>query len=161
MTHLTIAKPSFTGAEIETVETILRMKGRGVWTIRPDATVFEAIRMMEEKAVGALVVMEDGAISGLISERDYARKIALKGRQSKETKVSEIMTRPVVTVTPAWRVDDCLKLVTERRVRHLPVLENGKLAGVVSIGDLVNSTIRTLAETVNQLNAYISGGYPT
>lgn len=160
MTHATISGPEARTVRFETAGEILARKGNAVWTIGPDQTVFEAVRYMEEKSIGALVVMEHGAIAGLISERDYSRKIVLKGRQSKETRVREIMTAPVITIGPEWRVDACLKLVTERRVRHLPVVENGALKGLVSIGDLVNSTIHSLTETVNHLEAYISGEYP-
>jgi CBS domain-containing protein len=160
MTHVTIPQPEARMVRFETAGEILARKGRHVWTIGPDQSVFEAIRYMEEKSIGALLVMEHGAIAGLLSERDYARKIALKGRQSKDTRVREIMTSPVVTIGPDSQVQECLRLVTDRRVRHLPVVENGKLIGIVSIGDLVNSTIHSLAETVNHLGAYISGEYP-
>jgi len=161
MTHVPIPPPdAATLVRFESIRAILRRKGAAVFSIDPDATVFDAIRQMEEHAVGALVILEHGAIVGVISERDYARKVALKGRSSKETTVREIMSAPVVTVPLTASVMDAMKLVTERRVRHLPVMEDGAMVGLVSIGDLVNSTITSLADTVRDLNAYIAGDYP-
>ena len=145
---------------LETVHSILKRKGSAVWSIHPDATVYEAIRMMDEKGAGALVVVEAHSIAGLISERDYARNVALKGRQSRDTPVRDIMTSSVVTVTPEHRVDECMKIMTDRRIRHLPVVDRGKLVGLVSIGDLVQSTIAALSDTVTHLNSYITGEYP-
>ena len=117
--------------------------------------------MMDEKGAGALVVVvEAHSIAGLISERDYARNVALKGRQSRDTPVRDIMTSSVVTVTPEHRVDECMKIMTDRRIRHLPVVDRGKLVGLVSIGDLVQSTIAALSDTVTHLNSYITGEYP-
>jgi CBS domain-containing protein len=116
--------------------------------------------MMAKKNVGALPVVEDGKVVGMMSERDYTRKVALKGKSSKETKVREIMGTPVITVPPQQPVSDCLRLMTEHRVRHLPVLENDELVGIVSIGDLVNWVISAQSATIDNLEGYISGRYP-
>ncbi|MBL9131510.1 MAG: CBS domain-containing protein, partial [Verrucomicrobiaceae bacterium] len=129
------------------------------WTISPGATVFEAIKLMSAKDVGALPVIDDGKLVGIISERDYMSKVMLKGKSSKDTPVSEIMTREVVTVTPDQNVSQCMSIVTEHRVRHLPVVEDGQLHGIVSIGDLVRWIIATQKMTIEQLQSYIVGGY--
>jgi len=140
---------------------ILSQKGVTVWAIRPDATVFEAIQMMADKNVGALLVTnEQGKLTGILSERDYTRKVAIKGRSSKELKVREILSPKIIHVTPAHSVDECLRLMTEHRVRHLPVLDGEKIAGVISIGDLVNWIISAQTATISQLETYITG-YPT
>jgi CBS domain-containing protein len=139
--------------------TLLEHKGRDIWTISPEATVFEAIRCMAEKNIGALPVVESGRLVGILSERDYMSKVAIKGRSSKETAVRDIMVRDVVTVHPGQTVSECMSLVTERRVRHLPVVEDGALLGMVSIGDLVRWTIATQRVTIEQLEKYIAGGY--
>lgn len=139
--------------------TLLEHKGREVWTIAPDVTVFEAIQLMSEKNVGALPVVEGGKLVGIISERDYMSKVALKGRSSKETPVRDIMTAEVVTAGPDDSVSKCMEIITEHRVRHLPVIEDGELLGIVSIGDLVRWTIATQRMTIAQLEAYLAGGY--
>jgi CBS domain-containing protein len=139
--------------------TLLEHKGRDIWTISPEATVFEAIRCMAEKNIGALPVVESGRLVGILSERDYMSKVAIKGRSSKETAVRDIMVRDVVTVHPGQTVSECMSLVTERRVRHLPVVEDGALLGMVSIGDLVRWTIAKQRVTIEQLEKYIAGGY--
>jgi CBS domain-containing protein len=144
----------------DTIDSVLRLKGRDVWSIRPTAMVFEAIRKMSLKGVGALLVMSDGRLDGIISERDYARKVILKDRSSKETEVREIMTGMVITVSPRDTVEDCMRLMTEHRIRHLPVMNGDQVAGIVSIGDLVNWTIAAQEETISQLEGYISGTYP-
>jgi len=140
-----------------TIRDVLRNKSRDVWSTRPDATVYQAIELMAEKQIGALPVMENGELTGIISERDYARKIILKGRSSKETAVSEIMTSPVISVSPQHTVGECMRIVTENRVRHLPVLEGGRMIGMISIGDLVNWIITEQQETIRHLEAYIAG----
>jgi CBS domain-containing protein len=139
------------------VRDILEVKGRDIWSIGPDASVFDALKLMAEKDVGALVVLDGGNLIGVISERDYARKIALLGRASPTTQVKEIMTTDVVCVDPEQNVDQCMALVTEKRVRHLPVLENGKLIGLISIGDLVKSIITEQQFIIEQLERYITG----
>jgi CBS domain-containing protein len=141
------------------INEILLHKGTTVWTISPDATVFEAIQMMADKNVGAILVSEQEKLIGLISERDYTRKVALKGRSSKELKVREILSERLVHVSPEHSIEECMRLMTENRVRHLPVLEGGKIRGVISIGDLVNWIITAQSTTIRQLETYISG-YP-
>ena len=139
------------------VRDILDVKGFSVWSIGPDASVFDALKLMAEKDVGALVVLDGGNLVGIISERDYARKIALLGRASPTTQVKEIMTTDVVCVDPEQNVDECMAVVTEKRIRHLPVLENGKLIGLISIGDLVKSIITEQQFIIEQLERYITG----
>jgi CBS domain-containing protein len=139
-----------------TIREVLKGKSRDVWSTRPDATVYQAIEMMAEKHIGALPVIENGQLMGIISERDYARKIILKGRSSKDTAVSEIMSSPVISVSPKHTVGECMRVVTENRVRHLPVLESGRMIGMISIGDLVNWIISEQQETIRHLEAYIS-----
>lgn len=141
------------------INEILSQKGAAVWTIRPDATVFEAIQMMADKNVGALLVTDQGKLLGSISERDYTRKVAIKGKSSKELKVREILSPHVVHATPGHSVEECMRLMTEHRVRHLAVLDGEKIAGVISIGDLVNWTISEQNATISQLETYITG-YP-
>lgn len=143
-----------------TIREILQHKGKQIWFIRPNATVFEAIHLMAEKNVGALPVLEGDKLVGILSERDYTRKIALLGRSSKETAVREIVSSPVISVTPAHTVDECMRLMTNHRIRHLPVLEGEQMAGIVSIGDLVNWIINAQSMTINQLENYITGQYP-
>jgi CBS domain-containing protein len=142
-----------------TINEILQQKGNVAWDISPDATVFEAIEKMAEKNIGALLVIERGKLVGIISERDYTRKVALKGKSSKEARVREILSGSVMAVTPNHSVEECMRLMTEHRIRHLPVLEGDKIAGVVSIGDLVNWIISAQSTTIRQLETYITG-YP-
>lgn len=144
----------------DTVREILNRKGKRVWSIGPDATVFDAVLLMDQAGAGALMVLSGGRVVGVISERDYARKVILRGRSSKDTRVSEIMTSPVVSVSLEDRAIDCLRLMTERRVRHLPVVELGELVGVVSIGDLVNAVLSAQAAEVRSLRSYVAGHYP-
>jgi len=139
---------------------ILEHKGSTIWSVTPTATVFEAIELMANKNVGALLVMEGEKLVGIISERDYTRKVALKGKSSKQTQVREILSGSVVNVTPFSTVEECLRLMTEHRVRHLPVVDGSRIVGVISIGDLVNSIISSQHSTIHQLETYISG-YPT
>lgn len=143
-----------------TVGSLLHAKGGNIWAIAPEATVFEAIQLLAHKNIGALLVMDGERLAGLMSERDYTRKVALKGRSSKETKVKEILSATVLTVTPGHSVEDCMKLMTENRTRHLPVVENGKVLGIISIGDLVNWTISAQDATIEQMEQYIAGGVP-
>ncbi|HET8564284.1 MAG TPA: CBS domain-containing protein [Candidatus Binatia bacterium] len=141
-----------------TVRDILQGKGNQVWWVSPDATVFDALALMAEKNVGALLVLEGEKIAGIFSERDYARKIILKGKASKETSVKEIMTSEVTTVRPGQSVEECMALMTDQRIRHLPVLEGDKLVGLVSIGDVVKAVISAKEFIIEQLETYITGG---
>ena len=139
------------------ISEILQHKGRSTWTILPGATVFEAIQMMADKNIGALLVMEQNQLVGIISERDYTRKVALKGKSSRETPVRDILSGKIFSVTPRHSIEECLRLMTENRVRHLPVIEGDKVVGIVSIGDLVNWIISAQSSTIQQLETYISG----
>jgi CBS domain-containing protein len=140
-----------------TIQEILAHKGTTVWSVSPDVTVFDAIQMMADKNIGALLVTEQGKLVGILTERDYTRKVVLKGKSSKQTAVKEILTGPLIHVTPAHTVDECMRLMTEHRVRHLPVLEASEIAGIVSIGDLVNWIISAQHSTIQQLQSYIAG----
>lgn len=142
------------------IKDILTDKGSAVWSISPDATVYEAIKLMADKNVGALLVTNGGKLLGIISERDYTRKVALLGRSSKETPVREIVSSRVLCVSPDHTVQECLKLMTENRVRHLPVMRGDHILGIVSIGDLVSWTLTAQQATIQQLETYITG-YPT
>ena len=143
-----------------TVETLLKHKGSRVWTIPPGATVFEAIELMAARNIGALVVVSGTKLEGIFTERDYTRKVALHGKSSKETFVSEVLSQQLPMATPQSTVEDCMRLMTENRVRHLPVLDGDKLAGLISIGDLVNWIISAQTMEIHQLHSYISGQYP-
>ena len=145
---------------IGNIDAILKEKGTAIWSIGPDASVFEAITLMANKNVGALLVMEGDRMVGIVSERDYTRKVALRGKVSKETWVREILSGNVITAHPGATVEECLRLMTEHRIRHLPVLDGEKVMGVVSIGDLVNWIISSQNATIHQLHSYISGQYP-
>jgi CBS domain-containing protein len=142
-----------------TISEILRYKGHQAWSISPEATVFDAIQLMADKNVGALLVTEGEKLVGIISERDYTRKVALRGKSSKQTAVREILSGQVIHVSPEHTVEECMRLMTEHRIRHLPVLVEGRLAGLVSIGDLVNWIISAQTSTIEQLQTYIAG-YP-
>jgi CBS domain-containing protein len=144
----------------ETIGSILGRKGRQVWSVAPEATVYDAIVLMAAKGVGAALVVSEGRLIGIVSERDYARKVVLQGRSSKDTEVREIMTDHLITATPENTVEECMSLMTHHRVRHLPVLEKGELVGIVSIGDLVNAIIADQAETIEHLHTYIASKYP-
>jgi CBS domain-containing protein len=143
-----------------TISALLKHKSPYIWSIAPDATVFDAIDMMAEKNVGALLVMAGRKLIGVISERDYTRKVALRGRSSKETAVQEILSTPIISATPCHTIEDCMRLMTVHRVRHLPVLDGDAVLGIVSIGDLVNWIISAQTQTISQLESYIAGQYP-
>lgn len=143
---------------LDPISVILTQKGRQMWSIAPDATVYDALALMADKDIGSLLVIEGERLMGMISERDYARKIVLMGRSSLQTKVDEIMDAAPITVAPECSVDEAMRIMTENRVRHLPVLSrNGAPVGVVSIGDLVKWIITSHQETIEQLQTYISG----
>lgn len=141
------------------ISQILSDKTSDIWSIPPDASVYEAIEMMAEKNAGALLVMEGDVLAGIISERDYSRKVILKGKSSKKTSVREIMTTKPNTAVLGDTVEKCLRMMTGKRVRHIPVLDKGKVVGIVSIGDLVKWVISAQESTINHLESYISGGY--
>jgi CBS domain-containing protein len=138
------------------VKHILEAKGNDIWRVAPDDSVLDAIKMMAEKGVGALLVMDGAKLVGIISERDYARKVILKGKSSEKTPVSEIMTGEVVCAAPDESVEDCMRLMTEKRIRHLPVTQDEKVVGVLSIGDLVKAIIEDQHFTIKQLEMYIT-----
>ena len=140
------------------ISTLLYHKGYTVWHISPEATVFEAIQLMADKNVGAIPVMSGGRLTGILTERDYTRKVALAGKTSKQTLVKEIISPNVVTVAPEDSVDQCMRLMTEHRIRHLPVLQNDEVVGIISIGDLVNWTISSQEAAIAQMENYIGGG---
>jgi CBS domain-containing protein len=141
---------------MNTIQQLLDEKGTQVWSIHPEASVFDALALMAEKGVGALLVIDDTGAVGLISERDYARNVALKGKTSRDTKVANIMTSHVICVTPDQPIEEAMALMTEKRVRHLPVLDGGQVLGMVSIGDLVKSIIADQRYVIEQLEHYIS-----
>lgn len=142
-----------------TVDSILKTKGGDIWSVAPDASVFEALEMMAAKNVSGLLILDKGKLVGIFTERDYARKLILKGKLSKETKVRDLMTKDVLYVDPHHTVEDCMKLMTRKRIRHLPVLASKQLIGIITIGDLVNQIISEQKTTIDQLENYISGGY--
>jgi CBS domain-containing protein len=146
------------GVVIKTVGDILRIKGNDVWSTTPDATVYEALQTMAEKNVGALVVLDANTVVGIMSERDYARKVILHGKSSREIRVREIMTSEVYYVRPDQDIQDCMAQMTEKRVRHLPALENDQLVGIISIGDVVKALIAEHESTIKHLEDYITGG---
>jgi len=144
---------------MHTVKELLREKGSQVWTIAPEATVYEALELMATKNIGALVDIEQGNVAGIFTERDYARKVVLKGRSSKTTTVGELMITDVLYVSPDDTIENCMALMTDKRLRHLPVMENGQLAGLISIGDIVRVIISDREFTIRELERYITGGH--
>jgi CBS domain-containing protein len=139
------------------ISSVLHHKSKALWSITPEATVFEAVKLMAEKNIGARLVMSGGRLVGMFSERDYARKIVLQGKSSKETRVREAFTGAVITVKPDDLIEDCMKLMTEHRVRHLPVMDKENVVGIISIGDLVNWTISAQDAQIAQMEQYITG----
>jgi len=143
-----------------TVSSILRTKGNQVWSISPERSVFEAIEMMADKEVGALAVMVEERLVGIISERDYARKVILRGKSSRKTQVGEIMTADVIVISPDDTVDECMSLMASNRIRHLPVRDHNCVIGIISISDLVKWIISGQEQAIEQLESYIAGRYP-
>ena len=144
----------------DTIRDILKKKGHEVWSITPESTVYRAIEVMADKHVGALVVIDGDKVVGIISERDYARRVILSGRSSKETRVEEIMASPVIFVEPNHAVDECMRIMTNNHIRRLPVIQQEKVIGIVSIGDLVNWIISAQDHTIRLLENYVTGKYP-
>ncbi len=142
-----------------TVRQILQSKGGRIWSVGPHATVFDALMLMAEKDIGAVVVVEGGKLVGIFSERDYARKVVLKGRSSKDTLVSELMTPDVFYVHPDQTIEECMALMTKRHIRHLPVLDDDDLVGIITIGDAVKAVIADQEVMISSLENYIRGGY--
>jgi CBS domain-containing protein len=140
------------------VREVLKEKGSFVWSIRPGATVYEALQLMADKNIGGLLVLEDNRLVGIFTERDYARKVILHGKHSSEISVSEIMTPHLITVGPDRDIVECMELMTEKRIRHLPVLEGGRIAGMISIGDVVKAIISEQKFLIDRLESYITGG---
>jgi CBS domain-containing protein len=141
------------------VGNLLTSKGREIWSIAPDKSIFDALEMMADKNVSGLLVLESDKLVGIFTERDYARKLILKGKSSKNTKVSDLMTKNILYVGSKNTIEDCMKLMTGKRVRHLPVIDTGRLIGIVTIGDLVKQIISEQQTTIHQLENYICGGY--
>lgn len=141
-----------------TISQILQVKGSDVWSVTPDTTVYDALKLMADKNLGAVVVLEGEVLVGIFSERDYARKVILKGKASRETLVKEIMSADVITLRPEQSIEECMALMTHKRIRHLPVIDNNKLIGVISIGDVVKAIISDQEYTIKQLENYITGG---
>ncbi len=142
---------------MRTVGQLLQTKGHNVWSVSPEATILEALRVLDEKNVGALLVMEAGKLVGMLSERDYARRVILKGHPVETTRVSEIMTAQVTTIRPEQTVRDCMDLMTEKRIRHLPVVEGEQVTGIISIGDVVKEIISQQEFDIQNLENYITG----
>ena len=142
-----------------TIAQLLNSKGNQIWSVEPKATIFEALEIMSEKEIGALLVMEDGKLTGIFSERDYARKVILKGKSSKETQVGELMTKKVFYMDPQKTINDCMAMMTAKRIRHVPVIEDNQVVGIVTIGDVVNQIISEQEGTINHLENYITGSH--
>ena len=142
-----------------TIAQLLNAKGDQIWSVEPKATIFEALEIMSEKEIGALLVMEDGKLTGIFSERDYARKVILKGKSSKETPVGELMTKKVFYIDSQNTINDCMAMMTAKRIRHVPVIEDNQVVGIVTIGDVVNQIISEQEVTINHLENYITGSH--
>jgi len=142
-----------------TIAQLLNAKGKQIWSVEPKATIFQALEIMSEKGIGALLVMEDGKLKGIFSERDYARKVILKGKSSKETPVGELMTKKVFYIDPQKTINDCMAMMTAKRIRHVPVIEDNQVMGIVTIGDVVNQIISEQEVTINHLENYITGSH--
>ena len=142
-----------------TIAQLLNVKGDQIWSVEPKATIFEALEIMSEKEIGALLVMEDGKLTGIFSERDYARKVILKGKSSKETLVEELMTKKVFYIDSQNTINDCMAMMTAKRIRHVPVIEDNQVVGIVTIGDVVNQIISEQEVTINHLENYITGSH--
>ena len=142
-----------------TIAQLLNAKGNQIWSVEPKATIFEALEIMSEKEIGALLVMEDGKLTGIFSERDYARKVILKGKSSKETLVGELMTKKVFYIDSQKTINDCMAMMTAKRIRHVPVIEDNQVMGIVTIGDVVNQIISEQEVTINHLENYITGSH--
>jgi len=142
-----------------TIAQLLNAKGDQIWSVEPKATIFEALEIMSEKEIGALLVMEDGKLTGIFSERDYARKVILKGKSSKETLVEELMTKKVFYIDSQNTINDCMAMMTAKRIRHVPVIEDNQVVGIVTIGDVVNQIISEQEVTINHLENYITGSH--
>ncbi len=142
---------------MKSVSDILNSKGHEIWAVKPDDTVFDSLQLMAEKGVGALLVMDEDKLVGIVTERDYARKVILEGKSSKGSSVAEIMTKQVLCVAPERTVEECMALMTDKRARHLPVLDHKRVVGIVSIGDLVQAVLHEQQILIDQLQHYISG----
>lgn len=142
------------------VRKVLLQKGSQVYALPPEATVYEAIELMSDKGVGALLVMRGERLVGFVSERDYARKVVLRGKSSRDTRIEEIMSAPVRTIPPGTSIEDAMRIMTANRIRHLPIVDDGRVEGVVSIGDLVKWIVTAQEQTIRQLKEYIAGAYP-
>ena len=142
-----------------TIAQLLNRKGNQIWSDEPKATIFKALEIMSEKEIGALLVMEDGKLTGIFSERDYARKVILKGKSSKETLVGELMTKKVFYIDSQKTINDCMAMMTAKRIRHVPVIEDNQVVGIVTIGDVVNQIISEQEVTINHLENYITGSH--
>ena len=142
-----------------TIAQLLNTKGDQIWSVETKATIFEALEIMSEKEIGALLVMEDGKLTGIFSERDYARKVILKGKSSKETQVGELMTKKVFYIDSQKTINDCMAMMTAKRIRHVPVIEDNQVMGIITIGDVVNQIISEQEVTINHLENYITGSH--
>ncbi len=152
-----LSKSSLKKLNMKTVKEILEAKGTEIWSVQPSDTVLESLKLMADKGIGSLLVMDGEKLMGIVTERDYARKVILEGKSSKDTSVSDVMTRKILCVSPERTVDECMALMTDKRARHLPVVDHKRVVGVVSIGDLVKTLINEQQILIDQLQHYISG----